>query len=1176
MKRRYLSILLVMTMIFFVTGGFAVPAKGALLPYTATLTITPSQSEIDVTTGSVDVIYTLKVTPPAGQHIGVFSFDLKAPEGMTLSKTFTDTRDGDGYWLNSSLSYHPTFNKTGIFETFSYTPEPKGYFIGSGTTPQRNMTTEADIMTIKATITDASKAGSYALTAANPNVGPDGTDTFTFDIISNPVIVKASAVTPVANEPVTATAVTVGQTLASSILSGSFKVSSTDSTAVTGTLAWTDSATTVNATGDFEWTFTPTDTTLYNVVTGTVNVVANPAALVINGGTLNPATKGAPYEYQLGTATKGGVPPYTWSVNSGTLPLGITLNSATGYLAGIPTATGTYNFNVMVTDSHPNSASADYTLLVNPDTTPPQFGAIPLAEGDTFHPGSKHVEFIVTPAENGVTAYYVAVDPNLGDKAPTSSQVVAGVDYGDVDVYLSGSQGSVNTNGYRIAIGELPADNTAYDIYVVLVDASDNASDPASITLTTPIKLLTDSYPKVGADQAYGSKQIEILNKANGTATAYYLAVPDGAAVPLPGEIMQGSAGLYADEILAEGSVELDGINEESTIITLAADATAYDIYVMLLVENYNGNGFIMNIYSDIIQLDVTTPPAALALSDFSLQTGKVGEAYSGHDFKTNTTGGVAPYTYSYTGNLPAGLTLSTDGVLSGTPTQYASVGLTVTVTDFKGVTAQKTYWFNILPADLFINEGRLNQGKVGHNYQFSFATVTGGGTDSRTWSLNSGTIPPGLSLNQGTGYLTGIPTTAGDYTFDIKVQDSWIPTPHEAVGAFSIHINEPDAISLEAISGVTAPARGAAPVTTITQTDQFTGTVTWSPAIAAGGKFAASTVYTATITLTPKPGYTLSGVGENFFTVAGADPVSNPADTGIVTAVFPKTAAAPTGGGGGGGGAVTPTVAGVEIKSAPDKLVYTEGDELDLTGLEVTLTYSNGNKKYAALNEFDENDITVSPKDGDVLDAADTEIVITVNGITAKQAITVNKKETVTPPPVEEPALTDIDNHWAQANIEYLVGIGAIAGYPDETFRPDSLITRAEFAKIIVDAFELTAGSGKIFTDTADHWAKDYIAIAAANGIVLGYNDQEFGSEDLITREQMAIIIVKAAGLTAKAGELDFIDKADISSWAYDWVVSAAENELMGGYEDKSFKPLNNATRAEAATAIYNVLMKQ
>ena len=72
-----------------------------------------------------------------------------------------------------------------------------------------------------------------------------------------------------------------------------------------------------------------------------------------------------------------------------------------------------------------------------------------------------------------------------------------------------------------------------------------------------------------------------------------------------------------------------------------------------------------------------------------------------------------------------------------------------------------------------------------------------------------------------------------------------------------------------------------------------------------------------------------------------------------------------------------------------------------------------------------------------------------------------------------------------------------------------------------------------------------------------------------------MAIIIVKAAGLAEETGVLDFIDEGNVSSWAYNWVVSAVENNLMSGYEDNSFKPLNNATRAEAVTVIYNVLMK-
>lgn len=94
------------------------------------------------------------------------------------------------------------------------------------------------------------------------------------------------------------------------------------------------------------------------------------------------------------------------------------------------------------------------------------------------------------------------------------------------------------------------------------------------------------------------------------------------------------------------------------------------------------------------------------------------------------------------------------------------------------------------------------------------------------------------------------------------------------------------------AIVGVTAPVVGETPVTAITEGKQFTGAVTWSPRVST---FAASTVYTATITLTPKSGYKLGGVAANFFTVAGATNVSNGANSGVVTAVFPATKEAAT-----------------------------------------------------------------------------------------------------------------------------------------------------------------------------------------------------------------------------------------------------------------------------------------
>jgi hypothetical protein len=88
------------------------------------------------------------------------------------------------------------------------------------------------------------------------------------------------------------------------------------------------------------------------------------------------------------------------------------------------------------------------------------------------------------------------------------------------------------------------------------------------------------------------------------------------------------------------------------------------------------------------------------------------------------------------------------------------------------------------------------------------------------------------------------------------------------------------------AISGVTAPAIGATPVTSLSDTGKYTATITWN---GTPTTFAASTVYTATITLIPDSGYISTGVTLNFFTVAGAT-ATNAADSGIVTAVFPAT----------------------------------------------------------------------------------------------------------------------------------------------------------------------------------------------------------------------------------------------------------------------------------------------
>ena len=137
--------------------------------------------------------------------------------------------------------------------------------------------------------------------------------------------------------------------------------------------------------------------------------------------------------------------------------------------------------------------------------------------------------------------------------------------------------------------------------------------------------------------------------------------------------------------------------------------------------------------------------------------------------------------------------------------------------------------------------------------------------------------------------------------------------------------------VSISAINGVTAPVYGATPVTTITETEQFTGVVSWFPV---SSTFAANTVYTAYITITPKEGYTLFGTPMFFFTVSGVDstgvrlPVTDESIT--VVATFPATGSPPTNPGGGGLGGGTPSAPdNTDIKDEETPLTETPDDEV-------------------------------------------------------------------------------------------------------------------------------------------------------------------------------------------------------------------------------------------------------
>ncbi|MEK8130304.1 GLUG motif-containing protein [Paenibacillus filicis] len=228
--------------------------------------------------------------------------------------------------------------------------------------------------------------------------------------------------------------------------------------------------------------------------------------------------------------------------------------------------------------------------------------------------------------------------------------------------------------------------------------------------------------------------------------------------------------------------------------------------------------------------------------------------------------------------------------------------------------------------------------------------------------------------------------------------------------------------------------------------------------------------------------------------------------------------------------------------------------------------------KSTVGLYGWDEKKRTWLPLDDQQVDQTTGKVSGTVRQFTKFAALASDKKVT-TNPPTEVVDLGDIQGHWAETSIRELVKLGVIHGYSDRTFKPNNSITRAEFVTIIVKAFQLQAQTGQTFADTEAHWARSAIEVAASLGVVTGYDASTFGPDDLITREQMAAIIIRAAHIDATENKGSFADNADISDWARTALATATAQALMNGYEDGTVRPQANSTRAEAATVILRAL---
>lgn len=175
----------------------------------------------------------------------------------------------------------------------------------------------------------------------------------------------------------------------------------------------------------------------------------------------------------------------------------------------------------------------------------------------------------------------------------------------------------------------------------------------------------------------------------------------------------------------------------------------------------------------------------------------------------------------------------------------------------------------------------------------------------------------------------------------------------------------------------------------------------------------------------------------------------------------------------------------------------------------------------------------------------------------------------------------TDIvDISWAKESIEALAAREVIKGVGDGTFRPHNRVTRAEFIKMLMMAFELAEDDDAMcsFSDVEQGaWYYDSIAAAQKLGIVKGRPDGTFGVNDEITRQDMAVMLYRMAMLLkhelgGNENILTFIDEADISEYALEAVTAMQSAGIIKGVGGGRFEPKNNATRAEAAVIIYRL----
>lgn len=190
-----------------------------------------------------------------------------------------------------------------------------------------------------------------------------------------------------------------------------------------------------------------------------------------------------------------------------------------------------------------------------------------------------------------------------------------------------------------------------------------------------------------------------------------------------------------------------------------------------------------------------------------------------------------------------------------------------------------------------------------------------------------------------------------------------------------------------------------------------------------------------------------------------------------------------------------------------------------------------------------------------------------------------VEGEEPVDPSTPSSDLFSDVPStHWAYSFIKEMKDLGIVNGVSNTEFAPDANITRAEFAKMVAQAFGLKAtATESVFTDcTASDWYTPFVIAGTEAGILKGISDTEFGANQQITRQDICTVlgrILDAENTMSAAADSSFTDIDQVADYAVAAVKAFVAAGVVNGYEDGTFRPTANATRAEVSKILCSVL---